>query len=94
MRLRRTLGVPTGIDLSANTDTSGLVNFYTETYDSTGTTMHFFSAQGIIDINLSAQTGYSAQTDIDYAFNDAAHPWCGFADVPAGNSELQTIHQS
>jgi hypothetical protein len=48
---------------------------------------------GIIGIELSAQTGYSAETKIDYAFHAQGHLWCGYSDYPAnGNSRLQTIH--
>jgi hypothetical protein len=51
------------------------------------------STGGIIGINLSAQTGYSTDTSIDYAFHAQGHPWCGYGALLAlGNSKLQTIH--
>jgi hypothetical protein len=48
----------------------------------------------LIGINLSAQTGYSVQTKIDFAMNTNGHPWCGLADFPGGSPQLLTIHPS
>lgn len=51
------------------------------------------STAGLIGINLSAQTGYSTDTAIDYANHGHARPWCGLSAAPAlGNSKLQTLH--
>jgi hypothetical protein len=46
----------------------------------------------VIGINLSAQTGYSTQTKIDFAMGAHQHPWCGLADYPGGSPQLMTIH--
>jgi hypothetical protein len=52
------------------------------------------STGGVINISLSAQSGYSSQIEQGFHTLVHGHPWCGLSDYPAGSPKLLNIHAS
>ncbi|MCU1527876.1 MAG: hypothetical protein JWP75_1639 [Frondihabitans sp.] len=50
------------------------------------------SLAGPIGINLTATTGYNADTSFDVGFPSSGHPLCGLDDYPSGTPRSLQIH--
>jgi hypothetical protein len=46
----------------------------------------------IIGINLSAQSGYNTNTEVDMQMGSRTRPFCGLYDMPAGSPGLLQVH--